>query len=641
MGILTKLLRSGGKAETAEDVVSATSKGSRLGRAGKAGLGLGTLGVLGYMFGSSGGGGDEEGDTGEGNVSRAGAGGAGMGPGGLAGGAARAGMSGGGSLPSVRGASRASVSPTMTTNKLLVVAINYLASIDQTLKNQLDTDRSIFTQQMQTAKETGLESSGVVPQDGAGGFGMPRWAKNLGSGLLQLLKDSLIMAGLMGLPFIVEKLKEGYQYVSDGLSEMYDWTARQLESMSNVVSDTVSEIGEVWNWLTGSGEAENDGTIAPQETASGIGGGDIRDEIATAGMMTTTQISALESMGFERGDDQTFRARGDGAALTVDQVEKALRRKFNTSGDATDSFANQMSKNNITQFLRNLPGAGFLISLGLATLRLKDGDFVGAGLELIAGLTPFGNVLTDFLRQQGIISGDILGGDGKLSPQNRINAMGDPSPITEQREASKHISERVLGENRNLNDTYGSRSPRRTGPHGGYDLRGRTGDPLYAYDDGEVTSAGNSGGDSGNLVKIKLDNGYEVGYSHMDTISVRQGQRVKRGDPIGTVGNTGNSTGSHLHFSVKDSQGRTVDPSVLVGAQRSDRQAETALSREEAIRRAAQIPGYNVSSREAQERAIQAIQESGRTPSSMAIPSPTADTSGQIAGYAELFTSNA
>lgn len=91
--------------------------------------------------------------------------------------------------------------------------------------------------------------------------------------------------------------------------------------------------------------------------------------------------------------------------------------------------------------------------------------------------------------------------------------------------------------------------------HGGADIGGAVGAPIYAAADGVVTKAatGYNGG-SGNNVRI--DHGdvngeaLETGYLHMDSFVVSVGQTVKRGELIGYVGNTGLSTASHLHFSV-------------------------------------------------------------------------------------------
>jgi murein DD-endopeptidase MepM/ murein hydrolase activator NlpD len=86
--------------------------------------------------------------------------------------------------------------------------------------------------------------------------------------------------------------------------------------------------------------------------------------------------------------------------------------------------------------------------------------------------------------------------------------------------------------------------------HEGIDIGSREGTPVKATADGIVTYAGWKG-DYGKMVALDHGYGFRTRYGHMDLIYVRNGQRVKRGTTIGTVGNTGRSTGPHLHYEVK------------------------------------------------------------------------------------------
>ncbi len=83
--------------------------------------------------------------------------------------------------------------------------------------------------------------------------------------------------------------------------------------------------------------------------------------------------------------------------------------------------------------------------------------------------------------------------------------------------------------------------------HRGVDIAVPTGTTVLAAMDGTVTAAAY---DSyyGNYIVIEDSNGYCTKYAHMDTLSVSAGQTVKHGDTIGTTGNTGSSSGSHLHI---------------------------------------------------------------------------------------------
>ncbi len=92
------------------------------------------------------------------------------------------------------------------------------------------------------------------------------------------------------------------------------------------------------------------------------------------------------------------------------------------------------------------------------------------------------------------------------------------------------------------------------GGHYGIDIAGYIGQPIFAADNGVVISAGYNGG-YGNSILINHNNGYYTRYAHMSSISVSVGQVVQGGQTIGGLGNTGNSTGPHLHFEIRTDTG--------------------------------------------------------------------------------------
>jgi murein DD-endopeptidase MepM/ murein hydrolase activator NlpD len=98
--------------------------------------------------------------------------------------------------------------------------------------------------------------------------------------------------------------------------------------------------------------------------------------------------------------------------------------------------------------------------------------------------------------------------------------------------------------------------------HTGLDFRAKPGDEIYATADGEVQKAFYNGG-HGNYVLIDHDNGYSTVFSHMKKFVVRPGDKVRRGQLIGHVGNTGRSTGPHLHYEVL-LDGEPIDPEVFM-----------------------------------------------------------------------------
>lgn len=84
--------------------------------------------------------------------------------------------------------------------------------------------------------------------------------------------------------------------------------------------------------------------------------------------------------------------------------------------------------------------------------------------------------------------------------------------------------------------------------HPGIDIDGEEGDPVYAADSGVIVYAGWNNWGYGNMIVINHGNGWQTLYAHLSSYYVGCGQSVSQGGVIGTIGSTGNSTGSHLHF---------------------------------------------------------------------------------------------
>ncbi len=94
--------------------------------------------------------------------------------------------------------------------------------------------------------------------------------------------------------------------------------------------------------------------------------------------------------------------------------------------------------------------------------------------------------------------------------------------------------------------------------HSGVDFRAPTGAPVKSTAAGRVVRAGTLGG-YGKIVEIRHKHGISTRYAHLSRISVKPGQRVAKNERIGRVGNTGRSTGPHLHYEIRVF-GRAVNP---------------------------------------------------------------------------------
>ncbi|MFJ4964909.1 Murein DD-endopeptidase MepM [Streptomyces sp. ADI96-02] len=117
-----------------------------------------------------------------------------------------------------------------------------------------------------------------------------------------------------------------------------------------------------------------------------------------------------------------------------------------------------------------------------------------------------------------------------------------------------------------LSASYGTGGARWAAKHSGQDFAVPTGTRVDAANTGTVVKAGpNGGGDGpayGNAVVIKHSNGKYTQYAHLSKVNVKVGQHVKTGQKIALSGNTGNSSGPHLHFEIRTSPnyGSSLNP---------------------------------------------------------------------------------
>ena len=95
--------------------------------------------------------------------------------------------------------------------------------------------------------------------------------------------------------------------------------------------------------------------------------------------------------------------------------------------------------------------------------------------------------------------------------------------------------------------------------HAGMDFSAKTGTEIYATGNGTINKVRRSKKGYGNYVEINHGYGYKTLYAHMSKSIVKQGQKVKRGELIGYVGNTGTSVAPHLHYEVIKN-GKKIDP---------------------------------------------------------------------------------
>lgn len=112
-----------------------------------------------------------------------------------------------------------------------------------------------------------------------------------------------------------------------------------------------------------------------------------------------------------------------------------------------------------------------------------------------------------------------------------------------------------------LTSSFGYRRDPMTGRaafHAGVDIAGKIGDPVFAAADGKVITA-SSDNSHGKYIVVQHPKGYKTWYMHLSKIEVKENDEITKGQQIGQLGNTGRSTGPHLHFQIVRND-QTIDP---------------------------------------------------------------------------------
>ncbi|MFB9237367.1 M23 family metallopeptidase [Plantactinospora siamensis] len=182
------------------------------------------------------------------------------------------------------------------------------------------------------------------------------------------------------------------------------------------------------------------------------------------------------------------------------------------------------------------------------------GAFVGAGIVALgAGAMPDAKsadpTVLAGLKQAAAAQGDLTTRADDASRASRANDRGALADTSAQESWKLPLSDY------DLIAPYGERWGEM---HAGVDLAAPEGTPYLSAHAGVVTKAGWYGG-YGYTVIVQHDDGTEAIYGHSSKLLVQEGQKVKAGDQLGLVGNTGHSYGSHLHFEVHVN-GQPTDP---------------------------------------------------------------------------------
>lgn len=199
-----------------------------------------------------------------------------------------------------------------------------------------------------------------------------------------------------------------------------------------------------------------------------------------------------------------------------------------------------------------------VLGMGKIAPEVRNAGFSGANRYLWLDDSEYNTgfrsavVRTDILMKKAYIQSKSYDEVGRLA--KRAGNMASSVPIIPPINPDKkkyHLSSRFGGR---IDPKYN-----RPAFHHGLDFAAKTGYPVYATGDGVVESVSISVTGYGNQIIIDHGFGYKTRYAHLSFINVAEGMEVKRGENIGNVGNSGKSTGSHLHYEVIY-KGRPTNP---------------------------------------------------------------------------------
>jgi murein DD-endopeptidase MepM/ murein hydrolase activator NlpD len=245
-------------------------------------------------------------------------------------------------------------------------------------------------------------------------------------------------------------------------------------------------------------------------------------------------------------------------------------------GDTLSQIAEDFDiSQNTIRWANGFTGGNIKIGQKLEILPVTGVKHIVKKGDTLAGIANKYDADADDIRIfNDILSGDTLkAGDILIVPNGTITVqVSTPSKTSSTTPSSTTVSSKTISSGYYMWPTSGrvtsSYGSRKGGFHYGIDIGAPRGTNVVAAASGTVVEVVgycvegriSCGGRYGNYIVIEHANGQFTRYAHLSKVSVSIGQSVKKGKTIGSVGNTGHSTGPHLHFQIENSSGRTFRP---------------------------------------------------------------------------------
>jgi len=250
----------------------------------------------------------------------------------------------------------------------------------------------------------------------------------------------------------------------------------------------------------------------------------------------------LQSFSWEldRRETRTYQRQNDGSFKMQQELQKGEWQNSVMKGEVHGSFAASARSAGLTSTEISNVIKAMQWQMDFRKLRAGDQFSVLMSREMLDGKSAQSQLVGVRLHTGGKDYYAFRAEDGKFYDRNGSGlARGFMRfPTVKQYRVSSNFNPR------RLNPVTG-----RIAPHRGVDFALPIGTPVLAVGDGEVVMAKN-GGAAGNYVAIRHGRQYMTRYMHLSKVLVKPGQKVKRGDRIALSGNTGRSTGPHLHFEI-------------------------------------------------------------------------------------------
>ncbi len=257
---------------------------------------------------------------------------------------------------------------------------------------------------------------------------------------------------------------------------------------------------------------------------------------------TLIDDGSLQSFTWEinRRETRTYQRCNKGAFTMQSEMQKGEWRNSVLKGEVRGSFAASAQRAGLTGSEASAVIKALQWQIDFRKLCAGDELSVLMSREMLDGKSAQSQLLGVRLCSGGKDYYAFRAEDGKFYDRNGSSlARGFMRfPTVKQHRVSSNFNLR------RLNPVTG-----RIAPHKGVDFALPVGTPVLAVGDGEVVVAKN-GGVAGNYVAIRHGRQYMTRYMHLKKVLVKPGEKVKRGDRIALSGNTGRSTGPHLHFEI-------------------------------------------------------------------------------------------